>query len=88
MNLIKLIDKRALQTLIDNGYVNAASMNGISISSKTKKSRGKRYYAIDHLAFIAWSILGYDPDDKEYQTWKLQEEKRKKAKNKNNKERA
>jgi len=84
-----LIDKRALKILIDKGYVNVATMEGISISSRNKKSRGKRYYAIDYLAFIAWNILGYNTDDKDYQQWKKQqEEKRKKSKNKNNEERA
>lgn len=50
-------------------------MDGISISSKNKKARGKRYYAEDSLAFTAWDLLGFDPDDKEFQRWKYYKQK-------------
>ena len=76
MNVIKLIDKRALHVLINDGYVDATKLQGIYISSKSKKSRGKKYYAKDKLAFIAWDILGYTNDDKDYLAWKKNNEKK------------
>ena len=69
-NLIKLIDKKSLKVLIDKKIVDQTKLKGIYISSAGKKSRGKKYYAMDELAFIAWEALGYDNDDKDYQDWK------------------
>ena len=69
-NLIKLIDKKSLKVLIDKKIVDQTKLKGIYISSAGKKSRGKKYYAMDELAFIAWEALGYDNDDKDYQAWK------------------
>ena len=69
-NLIKLIDKKSLKVLIDKKIVDQTKLKGIDISSAGKKSRGKKYYAMDELAFIAWEALGYDNDDKDYQAWK------------------
>lgn len=69
-NLIKLIDKKSLKVLINKGIVDQTKLKGIYISSAGKKSRGKKYYAMDELAFIAWEALGYNNDDKEYQAWK------------------
>lgn len=68
--LIKLIDKKSLKVLIDKKIVDQTKLKGIYISSAGKKSRGKKYYAMDELAFIAWEALGYDNDDKDYQAWK------------------
>ena len=69
-NLIKLIDKKSLKVLIDKKIVDQTKLKGIYISSAGKKSRGKKYYAMDELACIAWEALGYDNDDKDYQAWK------------------
>lgn len=55
--------------MIDYGLVKECQLKGIAITSKGKKSRGKRYYAKDKLAFTAWKILGYHPEDKDYQHW-------------------
>ena len=78
MSFIKLINKAALKALIDHGYTDATKLDGISITSKNKKSNGKKYYAKDMLAFIAWELLGEDPDDKDFQTWKKRQKNRKK----------
>ena len=56
--------------LIKQGYINESKKQGIVVASKHKNSRGKRYYAEDELAFIAWEYLGYDPEDIGYQRWK------------------
>lgn len=76
-NIIKLIDKRSLQVLLDYGFVKEGSLKGIAITSKGKKSKGKKYYAKDKLAFTAWKILGYSPDDRDYQKWIEQSNKAK-----------
>lgn len=72
---IKLINKEDLKTLIDKGYVNASLTEGVSITSKNKNSRGKRYYAMDVLAFTAWYLRGLNPDDKDFQYWKRKQER-------------
>lgn len=53
-------------------------MRGISITSKNKNSRGKRYYAKDVMAFTAWYIQGLDPEDKDFQMWKAEKSGKKK----------
>jgi hypothetical protein len=45
-------------------------LRGITVASKNKNSRGKRYYAKDVMAFTAWYLLGLNPDDKDFQVWK------------------
>lgn len=70
MYTIKLINKAAVKALIDNGYVNESNLRGISITSRGKKSSAKKYYAEDSLAFTAWTILGENPEDKDFQKWK------------------
>lgn len=75
-NCIKKIDKRALNVLVEAGYVNASSLKGITLTSKGKKSKGKRYYAKDKLAFIAWHLLNEKHDDKDYLLWLRQLDKR------------
>lgn len=77
MSTIKLINKAALKILIDNGYVNASKLNGVTITSKNKKSNGKKYYAKDQLAFTAWELLGQNPEDKDFQEWKKENERKK-----------
>lgn len=66
---MKQIDRRALNVLIDHKYVDS-SYKDVTQTSKYKHSRAKKYYVKDKLAFIAWDILGDDPDDQEYQRWK------------------
>ena len=75
--IIKLIGKRELKVLIENGYIHEEQKEGITITSRQKASAGKRYYAEDRLAFIAWEILGYSPDDKDFQKWISQRNRRK-----------
>lgn len=75
-NNIKQIDKRALNVLVEAGYVDASDLKGITLTSKGKKSRGKRYYAKDHLAFTAWNLLNETHDDKDYITWLRRQDKR------------
>lgn len=55
--------------MFDYGLTSKSNYRGITITSKGKKSRGKRYYAEDKLAFSAWKILGYSVSDKDYQKW-------------------
>lgn len=62
--------------MIDYGYTKESSLKGISITSRGKKSRGKRYYAKDVMAFNAWKILGYSPIDPEYQKWLSNQKKK------------
>lgn len=76
-NLIKLISHRDLHVLIQQKQVDATALHGVTVTSKTKNSRGKRYYAKDELAFYAWYSQGLDPDDKEYQSWKQIKERSK-----------
>ena len=66
-----------MQVLFDYGLTQPGSLKGITITSRGKKSRGKRYYAKDSLAFTAWKLLGYSTDDKDYQRWlkRLQDKK-------------
>lgn len=68
--LIKQISKREVNVLISEGYIDESKKQGIVVASKNKNSRGKRYYAEDNLAYIAWELLGYDPDEKGFQNWK------------------
>lgn len=55
--------------MIDYGYTKEGSLKGITITSRGKKAHGKKYYAKDSMAFMAWKILGYSPTDKDYQKW-------------------
>lgn len=71
MNIIKKINSQALRVLIDNGYVQEALLKDIAVASKGKSGNGKTYYAQDKLAFIAWDLLGENPDDQDFQRWKL-----------------
>ena len=71
MNIIKKINSQALRVLIDNGYVQEAIPKDIAVASKGKSGNGKTYYAKDKLAFIAWDLLGENPDDQDFQRWKL-----------------
>lgn len=69
--------------MIDYGYINPSKLNGsVTLTSKNKKSRGKRYYAKDRLAFYAWKITGENHEDKDYQKWEKAEEKKKNRKRK------
>lgn len=68
--------------MFDYGLTKESQLKGVTITSKGKKSRGKRYYAKDKLAFTAWKILGYSVDDKDYQKW-LEGSKDKKGPQKN-----
>ena len=79
---IKQINQKAYQTLIANGVVNPSNLRGITITSKGKKSRGKRYYAKNKLAFMAWEMLGENPDDPDFQKWKSYKETKGKHKQK------
>ena len=78
--IIKLISKRDLKVLIDNGYADASTLRGITVTSKNKNSRGKRYYAKDVMAFTAWYLSGLNPDDKDFQNWKRDYERSSKRK--------
>lgn len=78
--IIKLISKQDLKVLIENGYADASSLKGITIASKNKKSRGKRYYAKDAMAFTAWHLRGLSPEDKDFQIWKEYQEQSRKRK--------
>lgn len=80
-NYIKQIDKRALNILIQAGYVDASRLNGITLTSKGKKSRGKNYFAKDKLAFTAWHLLN-ERHDKDYLVWLRYLDKTEKAKEK------
>lgn len=66
---MKQIDRRSLDVLMERGYLDA-SYKDVTMTSKNKHSRAKKYYTKDSLAFIAWEILGYDPDDQDYKRWR------------------
>lgn len=51
------------------GCKDPTQLKGIVMTSKNKHSRAKRYYAKDHMAFLAWEILGYNHEDHDYQKW-------------------
>ena len=78
---IKLIDKKCLKVLIDYGYTKESFLKGITITSRGKKSHGKKYYAKDSIAFIAWKILGYSPDDADFQNWLSRQKNNKEKRN-------
>lgn len=73
-----------MNVLIDYGYVNPSKLSGsVTLTSKNKNARGKRYYAKDRLAFYAWKITGENHEDKDYQAWvKTEEEKKNKRRSK------
>ncbi len=82
MEIIKLITRKELDTLIEMKQVNPSTMEGVAVTSKRKSSRAKRYYVEDTKAFIAWRALGLNPDDKDFKKWKDRERTKQQRKRK------
>lgn len=69
-----------MNILLEHGYIDGR-LNGITVTSRNKKSNGKKYYAKDVLAFKAWELLGQNPDDVDFQKWKYQKDRKKQRSN-------
>lgn len=87
MEIIKLITRKELDTLIELGKINPSTMEGVAVTSRRKNSRAKHYYVEDTKAFIAWRALGLNPDDKDFKKWKAREYAKQKRKRKSYKKR-